>query len=325
MQKIVIALTTITWQCILPFKVLAINFTGMYSFGDSLVDNGNFFAQTNNPPAPYYQGRFSNGSVFVEELELLLGLPANSGKNYGMGGATTGYEHIDFPLPNFTGLLTQIDLFKAEFSVVDSNALYVIAAGSNDYSKINYLNLDLPNDILTPVNNLSQSVETLYQAGARNIMVLDLPDFSKLPASLNFPLQDAQQALVNAHNSYLETSLENLTDEYEELNLISLDINYLIQDIIAQPQQFGLSNVTDACFNSVNFSVCDNPDEYLFWDLVHPSAVGHQKIAEFASETIEEQWDDEEPKSVNEPASGLGILAILGFGIAKFRYKASKI
>lgn len=37
-------------------------------FGDSLSDNGNLFAQTGQPPAPYFQGRFSNGPVWVEQL-----------------------------------------------------------------------------------------------------------------------------------------------------------------------------------------------------------------------------------------------------------------
>ncbi|MFM7750944.1 MAG: hypothetical protein ACKPB0_11095, partial [Opitutaceae bacterium] len=43
-------------------------FTNVYVFGDSLSDTGNLFAATSalgaaNPPAPYFQGRFSNGPV----------------------------------------------------------------------------------------------------------------------------------------------------------------------------------------------------------------------------------------------------------------------
>jgi len=45
-------------------------------FGDSLSDSGNLFAATmgTTPPPPYYQGRFSNGPVWVEDLAGRLGV-----------------------------------------------------------------------------------------------------------------------------------------------------------------------------------------------------------------------------------------------------------
>ncbi|ORY36657.1 hypothetical protein BCR33DRAFT_770146 [Rhizoclosmatium globosum] len=42
------------------------------AFGGSVNDNGNFFSQYAFPPAPYWQGRFSNGPVWVEQLATLL-------------------------------------------------------------------------------------------------------------------------------------------------------------------------------------------------------------------------------------------------------------
>jgi outer membrane lipase/esterase len=44
------------------------------AFGDSLSDNGNLFANTGVPQAPYFNGRFSTGPTFIE----LLANPANS-------------------------------------------------------------------------------------------------------------------------------------------------------------------------------------------------------------------------------------------------------
>ena len=46
------------------------------TFGDSLVDTGNFSLATGGaiPPAPlYFNGRFSNGPVWVEQLANQLG------------------------------------------------------------------------------------------------------------------------------------------------------------------------------------------------------------------------------------------------------------
>jgi hypothetical protein len=69
-------------------------------FGDSTVDTGNVFAasgQTSPDPSYYYQGRYSNGPVWVERLASNLGLPDPTaselfgGTNYAWGGAEIGF------------------------------------------------------------------------------------------------------------------------------------------------------------------------------------------------------------------------------------------
>ncbi len=57
-------------------------------FGDSLSDNGNYFALTGGqypPSPPYYQGRFSNGPVWPEVTADLADVPL---KDFAYGGAT---------------------------------------------------------------------------------------------------------------------------------------------------------------------------------------------------------------------------------------------
>ena len=48
------------------------------------------------------------------------------------------------------------------------------------------------------------------------------------------------------------------------------------------PSDYNLSNVSDPCIDETNMTLCTNPDEYLLWDAVHPTAVGHQLIASAA-------------------------------------------
>ena len=69
--------------------------TQIVAFGDSLIDTGNLFAATGQPPAPYFDGRFSNGPVWVEYLAGRLGIapPTPSltgGTDYAWAGAETG-------------------------------------------------------------------------------------------------------------------------------------------------------------------------------------------------------------------------------------------
>jgi len=57
-----------------------------------------------------------------------------------------------------------------------------------------------------------------------------------------------------------------------------------LTEIVANPQTYDLSNVTDACLtpNVAPFS-CDRPDNYLFWDGIHPTRTVHAIVASTAA------------------------------------------
>lgn len=59
-----------------------------FVFGDSLSDTGNLFQKTAGllPPSPlYFNGRFSNGALSVEQLAQSLGLSLSSSTNFAIG------------------------------------------------------------------------------------------------------------------------------------------------------------------------------------------------------------------------------------------------
>src|SRR3954462_13284197 len=60
-------------------------FDSIIAFGDSLTDTGN------EPSEPYlhYQGRWSNGLLWVEHLSVRLGFPYNPSNNFAHSGAQT--------------------------------------------------------------------------------------------------------------------------------------------------------------------------------------------------------------------------------------------
>src|SRR5438270_12307648 len=83
----------------------AATYSSVVVFGDSLSDNGNLFAASGGlvPQVPYYNGRFSNGPVAVEQLSGLLGVPL---LDFALGGATTGVgNQIDGGTQGALGLL----------------------------------------------------------------------------------------------------------------------------------------------------------------------------------------------------------------------------
>ncbi len=57
--------------------------------------------------------------------------------------------------------------------------------------------------------------------------------------------------------------------------------------IVAELHPYGLTNVTAACvaLDVAPFSAT-NPDEFLFWDGIHPTKDGHAILAQKAAEII---------------------------------------
>jgi len=285
MKKPILALAFSCLSALLPLKASAQNFDSFYIFGDSLVDNGNLFRVTGNsipPSPPYFNGRFSNGPVWVELLGSQLEISASSTTNFAFGGATTGTFNALSPLVgiNLPGALSfQLNTFTTAPGTPSPNALYVLWAGANDY-------LVLPpqlraTDATGVVNNLSNTVTALTAKGARNIIVVNLPDLGKTPQERVQPTAAAISALTNSHNSKLTTALQEIAQN-RNINIIPIDANALFNEVIAQPARFGFTNVTESCLNQTAGTLCSNPNQYLFWDGIHPTAAGHRIIGEFA-------------------------------------------
>ncbi|MEW5858211.1 MAG: autotransporter domain-containing protein, partial [Cyanobacteriota bacterium] len=267
-------------SALFELKASAQNFEDIYIFGDSLVDAGNLFVPTGGlfpPSPPYFNGRFTNGLVWVEVLATELEINANRVNNFAVGGSTSGTLNVNSlllgsPLP---ALQTQINTFTTAPGSADPNALYVVWAGANDYLGGG------STDTTAVVNNLNSAVTTLTAEGAKNIIVVNLPDLGSTPSALANQTSAPLTALTNSHNNQLRTALQTQAQN-SEVNIIPLDANALFNEVIAEPARFGLTNVTDACLNVG----CSNPDEFLFWDAIHPTAKGHRLIAEYATAVL---------------------------------------
>ncbi len=274
------------FPCLLPLPTLAQSIDSPQGtiadritiFGDSLVDNGNTFKATGGklpPSPPYFGGRFTNGQVWVESFATDLKLPLTAINNFSMGGATSGsLNTID---PNLSGLKTQIDRFLLASPKIAPQQLFVIWAGGNDY-----LGGGITNPAIV-VGNLSTATQRLIDAGAKRIIVLNLPDLGKVPIGTIDPTKSkALTQLSAAHNLRLQTSLQTLAQKNPRSSIVPIDMATLFQTTIRNPQRFGFTNVTQPCFNPKTGTVCATPDKYLFWDPLHPTAAGHRVISAYA-------------------------------------------
>ncbi|MBR8826742.1 MAG: SGNH/GDSL hydrolase family protein [Gomphosphaeria aponina SAG 52.96 = DSM 107014] len=306
MKKSIIATVFALISSLLPLQAKAASFSEIYVFGDSLSDTGNFFEATGQPPSPpYFKGRLSNGPVWTEYLATEIGLTPNPNNNFAFFGATTGNTNVQ--VPGLPGLQQQINGFTQATRVADPEALYIVWAGSNDYTLGNIT------DPSIPVNNILTAVNSLADVGAKNIMVVNLGDLGETPATNQDPVVSTfLNQLTAGHNSLLAQSLNQ--SKNPELNLIPLDVNSFFKAALNNPESFGLTNVTDACLDLETGRICNNPDEYLFWDSVHPTTFAHEGIAQLAAQEL-----DSRTTQVREPVATFALLTFGILGVATLK------
>ncbi len=275
-------------------------------FGDSLSDPGNAFVLVRDvevppfdnliPDAPYARGalHFSDGATWVEQLSILDHALPSTGpallnpamfSNYAVGGARARHA-------GFFDLSTQVGLFVNDFSGrTPTEALYVVFVGGNDVrdalaalarDPTFATSLGILNAALTAIRD---NLLTLRAAGASSFFVVNAPDVGLAPAVrlLGPAAQGAATFLAAQFNAGLEAILPGL-ESGSGLNIVRFDVFKALNDVVAAPEAFGLTNVTQPCI-AVDTKVhpfCSNPSTFLFWDGIHPTVAGHRILAERA-------------------------------------------
>lgn len=276
---------------------------GIVFFGDSLSDSGNNYlalgpvtapdppitpnaAITSNsfiPSLPFLGAPipvYSNGPVWASLFAQQMGLGASAlpslagGSNFAFGGAVTGGTS-GFPF----SLSDQVNQFLgATGNVAPGSFLYVVAGGGND-ARAALAAIAGGADLFATIGsaaysyatNVGNMVDQLQAAGAQNIVVWNTPNLGTAPAVMaQGPVAAGLgTSVAQAMNGALTTRLAG------EAGVQVFDLFGSVAGVIANPGAYGLSNVVDACLQGT----CP-ANEYLFWDGIHPSARGHEILAQ---------------------------------------------
>jgi phospholipase/lecithinase/hemolysin len=267
----IIALAAITAQAATP------RYDNLYVFGDSYCDVGNIFAATGGavPGAPYYNGRFSNGPIWLDHVAGFLGVPLKAsllgGTDYAFGGAW-----VTAPQPIEGGFIPsvpqQVALYLQQHGgKADPKALYVIEGGGND---ILGTTTGSPDALAYQIAvGVVQSEQMLRQAGARNFVIPNLFNVGILPAAAGntaFAL-----AASVATDKYVSELLEP-EEDLPGIHILRMNVFSLMTAVETDPTHFGFTDITNPCLTT---SVCADPDHTFFWDTHHPTEFGHAFFA----------------------------------------------
>lgn len=275
-------------------------------------------------------GRFSDGPVWVEGLAASLGVPslaapanllftgpggvinigAPGGTNYAFGGARTG---LDGSAGATTGLFGQLINWNGSFfgatgpltRAADPDALYIIAAGGNDLRDARTANPGAtPADAaarqaaaVAAAENIVNVAKLLAQAGARHFLVANVPDLGRTPEAVDNGVVFASTDVTLRFNAALDFALDSFDSFFQgltgiDLDIRSLDLAGLSDDINAHPGAYGITNLTAPCINPVaptfyfvpgSNDADGNCPSSAFSDDLHPSARVHQILAAAAT------------------------------------------
>lgn len=257
-------------------------------FGDSLSDTSNIFNaalwQFPNPDS-WALGRFSNGRVWVEYLGEKLNLPVY---NWAVGGAASDQHYIALP-----GMRQQVDSWLDYMDKVPSfqadRVLYTIWVGGNDI--VNYTQ-----SVGEYKRILIEQIKRIYNKGGRQIVLLNLPDLSKIPAASTPDKKHDFGTKTIAFNAAIAEIAHDASSAGIPVQLI--DVHAHFNDILSNPAAYGFDQVTQSCLNlsgdsATNYLTrhslrpgCTNPDTYMFWDMIHPTTKTHRVISEKVAEDL---------------------------------------
>ena len=210
---------------ILPGRLPA--YEALYAFGDSLTDTGREPAE----PVLHYQGRWSNGPLWVEYLAERLGLAYNPSNNYAHSGA-----QCDDTFGQVRDFSTTNDV---------SQALFVAWSGGNDflqeYDRHWFDDAGWDAQIASSVGNLSNAVVTLYAKGARAVLVPNTVDVTEIPTINFLPLflRSYLRGKVRQFNAALALALDRLQAAAPQLRLYRVDVFARLDGILANASRYG--------------------------------------------------------------------------------------
>lgn len=255
-------------------------FSSLYVFGDGVcttTDNVQSFPLSTN----YFGQRYCNGRVWVEVLAQRQGLSYDSNKNISYFG------HDSFELvTNVNNFITPPAATNALFIVWANNADMYYSAFDDGVDPVKWAA-----KITGGQTNHFIALTNLYAKGARTLILPNTVDVSRLPsfngytAATNFIRQRCLE-----YNAAFSNTINQVRAACPNLKIIAPDIFTLLDNMLANSAQYGLTNKLQAgtsidalSDNSLTDVSLNGPGtNYIFWDYAHPTA----KVQEIIADTV---------------------------------------
>jgi hypothetical protein len=257
-------------------------------FGDSLSDNGNLFDLIGLPQPPDWEGRFSNGPNYAEQLASLLHMRLDD-RAFGFAEASDSSPPllVDHVPPHPINLSYQVANYIAGLDghKAPADATALINIGSNDYDGFFFAGgtpAELPAFVQNVVGSIDAAIQALTDAGFKHIILYTLPDFGITPNAQLAGVADIVHQVDLVNNNLLA----QVAAAHPNVQLV--DVFQLTEALAANPATFGFDKdltvtwTDQLAAGSHQFA----PNELVFFDGEHPTSAAHGALAAFSDAVL---------------------------------------
>ncbi len=253
-------------------------------FGDSLSDTGNMYngSQWLLPNRySWFLGHFSNGFVWSEYVAKEKDIPVY---NWAVGGAAGNNQYAVL-----TGVKDQIESYLVYRKIAKNyqaeNTLYAMMFGANDFMSYDRTVAEVEADYI-------KALTRLIDSGAKNILLLTLPDITKAP-QFNYSSEE-QKAQIKDKVVAFNQFIYQQANSYPELNIMLFDVYDLFEKVTETPEKYGFEVASESCLHINRNTLFDyklshpltnkcayyGADKFVFWEVTHPTTAMHKLMAD---------------------------------------------
>ena len=310
-NRIALALTATALTAVTAAPASAQQIDRIVAFGDSYADDGNFFEvqginQTTFLNGIYASGRFSGTTNYIDTLSDILGVPV---ENFAIGGAmaqtfpgtppasNTNCAFIPTSCPlgftyevdQFLNVGTQSTAFPNSVTTFDEGDLLAVSIGANDgryYERTGGTLAGASASAALSVTAATAQLDRLVAAGAPTISFL-AGDTSRLPEITGQATPIAiRSAFSAAYNAGMQSTLAGYAADGVIVHY--LDLNLMLDNIIADPAAYGITNgLACPAFSpptSASATCVLNSTGYVFYgDGLHLTGTGFAIVAKYVA------------------------------------------
>jgi lysophospholipase L1-like esterase len=161
---------------------------------------------------------------------------------------------------------------------VISATIWSLSGGANDFLA-DYFGAD-PAD---SVANLVAIITDLLNLGADSLMLANVPPLDQTPEFSGSPAEAAAAAFSIGFDHLYRPAVADFRAANPAVDFLYFDVYSTMQDVTADPAAFGFTSATESLLFS---GPVTDPEGYLFWDGVHPTAAGHAELARIAARLV---------------------------------------
>ncbi|PWN47557.1 hypothetical protein IE53DRAFT_382036 [Violaceomyces palustris] len=253
------------------------------------------------PPAP--TGRADGGNSWPEWIRIDQGQRETKGappggkpfkkgqwnvENYAQSGATCDNRLFNRePVPD---VLQQIHLLKTKYNTTSprsylksdpSTSVAAMWIGTNDLGFflkniqgsleiLKSVDPDRNGTILDEISCTVRAFNELYDFGYRRFVLLEaIPLQYTVAYGQDKGSNDTIEALVQSKNALEAHAMTKFESHHENASVEIFPTYHLFKRMYLHPEEYGFNNVTGYCYQSES-NKCDNPDQLLWQDSLHP-------------------------------------------------------